>query len=276
MINLISKKEQAVTDSIEKHKELHEELNLLKVLAGLIPDKYVPPIDLNKVIRTVYEKYDAVLPVTEDEVIMMFSSCGELKNDFHIIKTKKISFLTNEEAAADEKEFFARMEFADTQTVSISEGRILDLIKKDKNITPEVIAKALKVSTEWVLGKIASLTKSGLIESKTITVGDDEQIERKITKPLSEITPPDSKQDTEISIKYSYEGPQDDRNRPFCAKMLELDRLYSRTEIERISLRLGYSVFDRRGGWWTKPNGTHSPTCRHKWQSNIIVKKRKA
>ncbi len=72
---------------------------------------------------------------------------------------------------------------------------------------------------------------------------------------------------------YSYEGPQDSRNRPFCARMMQLNRLYTRAEIETISRRLGYSVFDRRGGWWTMPDGVHSPSCRHDWRSNVVIKK---
>jgi len=51
---------------------------------------------------------------------------------------------------------------------------------------------------------------------------------------------------------------------------MDLDRFYTRAEIESISRRLGYDVFTRGGGWWGK-----SPTCRHTWQSNIVVKKEK-
>jgi hypothetical protein len=54
---------------------------------------------------------------------------------------------------------------------------------------------------------------------------------------------------------------------------MQLNRMYSRAEIEAISARLGYSVFDRRGGWWTMPNGEHSPSCRHVWQSQTVIKK---
>jgi 5-keto 4-deoxyuronate isomerase len=52
-----------------------------------------------------------------------------------------------------------------------------------------------------------------------------------------------------------------------------LDKFWSRTEIETLSRRLGYSVFDRGGGWWTMPNGIHSPSCRHRWVSKVVVKK---
>lgn len=211
----------------------------------------------------------------EDFVIGLFAAAGDLKKDFHIIKSKKVKFSSDLEAAVDELGFRERL--AMKTTVTITEANILDLISKDKRITPEVIAKTLNASVEYITGKIASMTKSGLLTSTQQVIGDDIQIERTLTKPLRELdAPPSSELETnEILIKYSYEGPKDDRNRPFCAKMLSLDRLYSRAEIENISMRLGYSVFDRRGGWWTKPNGTHSPSCRHRWQSNIVVRKKK-
>jgi hypothetical protein len=54
---------------------------------------------------------------------------------------------------------------------------------------------------------------------------------------------------------------------------MQLDKLYTRAEIEAVSARLGYSVFDRRGGWWTMPNGDHSPSCRHLWMAQTVIKK---
>jgi hypothetical protein len=36
---------------------------------------------------------------------------------------------------------------------------------------------------------------------------------------------------------------------------------------------MGYSVWDRCGGWWTMPNGDASPQCRHEWKANIVKRK---
>lgn len=86
----------------------------------------------------------------------------------------------------------------------------------------------------------------------------------------------------EVRVLYSYEkspeasGPAilpNGRTRPFCAKMVTLNRLYSRVEIEAISQRLGYNVWTRRGGFWNKGNGVISPSCRHVWKMNLVVKK---
>jgi hypothetical protein len=39
-------------------------------------------------------------------------------------------------------------------------------------------------------------------------------------------------------------------------------------------MRLGYSVWDRRGGWYTLPGtNEHRPYCRHEWK--VLILKRK-
>jgi len=86
-------------------------------------------------------------------------------------------------------------------------------------------------------------------------------------------------QSVEFDIRFSYEWksivPANERNsaehpsRPFCIKLMDLDRFYTRQQIESISERLGYDVFTRGGGWWG-----YSPSCRHEWRSNIVVKKK--
>lgn len=211
----------------------------------------------------------------QDEIIQMFNKCGDLKSDYHIIKQKKVKFSSDEDAAEDELFFFSQA-FATVPKVSASETDILKLIEKDPLITPEVIAKALDTTPEYVTAKIARLVKKGLLKTSTETIGEDNQIERTLETPIDEITQDvtDNNQ-VEISVKYSYEGPQDSRNRPFCAKLMELNRLYSRFEIESISQRLGYSVFDRRGGFWThKGTDITTPYCRHEWRSNVVVAKK--
>lgn len=160
--------------------------------------------------------------------------------------------------------------------ITPTENSIIELIRKDKRITPDVIARTIDQTVSYVESKIESLTQKGYLESTTETIGTDKITERTVPADLDSPTPPPSDKipPSQVFIKYSYEGPQDAKNRPFCAKMMSLNRLYSRAEIETISQRLGYSVFDRRGGFWTR-KGTNdtTPYCRHKWKSNIVVKK---
>lgn len=210
---------------------------------------------------------------TDDEVVAMFDACGDAKGDYEIIKSKKVAFSREAEADADEA-IYIKEAFA-TYDVTMTENTILELIKKDPKITVDVIAKTIGQTIPFVTAKIDSLVKRGYLEVGAVAVGEDVVTERYVPKEVDIKAPPPGKiNPAKISIKYSYEGPQDSRNRPFCAKMMQLDRLYSRAEIERISERLGYSVFDRRGGFWNK-NGTVLPHCRHRWQSNIVIKKEK-
>ncbi len=239
---------------------------LLKTGLGLSDD------DINTLLGVEDQPAEQFNADDDDSVIRLFAACGDPKSDYHVIKSKKVKFSSDDDAFDDEINFYTQA--FKTADVTNTEASILDLISKDKNITPEIIADTLGTTPEFITNKIASLTKKGLLKSKTVKVGDDTQVQRTLTKPLKDVTGIDGPADTtEIFIKYSYEGPQDSRNRPFCAKLMELDRLYSRSEIESISRRLGYSVFDRRGGFWRHSDGTTTPYCRHNWQSNVLVKK---
>ena len=193
----------------------------------------------------------------DDRLIEEFSLCGESRNIFEVLESK----------SAREFDYFAEQ-----KQLNQLEANILDLIGKDKRITPEVLASTLKTDV-----KVINETLKGLIENKILKaiytkVGADQIIERKVMTPPSELEGKKPKTQ-EILIRYSYEGPEDSRNRPFCAQLLELDRFYSRVDIETISERVGYSVWDRRGGWLTLSDGTHREYCRHRWQANKVTRK---
>jgi hypothetical protein len=215
----------------------------------------------------------AAMKFEEQEVaiIGMFDSCGESKQDFEIIKSKRTGFSTIEEAKEDE-EIFIKEAFKTSADLTVTESKILDLIKKDPKITPKVIAQTIEQTVSYVESKLKQFEAKGYIESTTTTIGEDVEVIRKVP-PSAEIPPIKKNPLSTVKIMYSYEGPVDNRNRPFCAKMMELDRLYTRKDIENISEKLGYSVFDRRGGFWRHKDGIITPYCRHRWQSNIVVKK---
>lgn len=211
----------------------------------------------------------------EESIIGMFDACGDNAEDFEILKSKRVSF-SSELAAEEDEEIYIQEAFK-TYDVTRTEDRILELIKKDKLITPDVIAETIGQTEAYVTARIAALIKRGYLEESESTDGADTIIERIVPDSINILTPPPIKgttPPTKIFVKYSYEGPYDNKNRPFCRKMLDLHRLYSRAEIELISQRLGYSVFDRRGGFWTR-KGTNdtTPYCRHNWRSNLIVQK---
>lgn len=195
---------------------------------------------------------------TEDEVADMFETVGVVKQEFTIVKSRPYKFEEHYD------------EFAD---INETDSSILNLIGKDKYITPEVIAYTLKLDPAYVAARIKSLTKAGILTSSEKTVGIDTVTERAVNRDaIGTIEPPST---VGVEIKYSYEPrpglePIIETTRKFCRKLLALDRLYTRGEIEAISERVGFSVWDRSGGWWGS-----SPKCRHQWVKNVVIKKNK-
>lgn len=99
----------------------------------------------------------------------------------------------------------------------------------------------------------------------------------------------------EVVVGYTYkyldEVPEEERTpcNDFCAALEKMDKVYSRSDIEKMSLRLGYSVWDRRGGWIDKgdkdengepiehryvKDGKEYYHCKHQWVSGIFQKKK--
>ena len=209
---------------------------------------------------------------SEDEVVSVFEEFGVSKEDYSIFKSREVF-----SQVPNELEEALHLEFAE-QALSGLEANVLDLIQKDKRVTAEVIAGTIGVDIDIVNRVLDGLDKRGIL-SISVSRGI---VERKLSKPLSELNAP-KPTTTSFMVRYSYEWrsdiPGNERDsadhpsRYFCARLMQLDRLYSRAEIETISGRLGYSVFDRRGGWWTKPNGQASPSCRHRWVAQTVIKK---
>lgn len=209
---------------------------------------------------------------SDDDVIAMFAEFGESKEDYAIFKSREV-FGSSATKAEEEM----NLEFAE-QALTALEANVLDLIQKDKRVTAEVISGTLKTDVNIIKRVLEGLAERGIVRIKEV----GGTIERSLPRPLSELNAPKA-QTTTFMVRYSYEWrtdiPVNQRNSPdhpsrqFCARLMQLDRLYSRAEIETISARLGYSVFDRRGGWWTRPNGDHSPSCRHRWLASTVIKK---
>jgi hypothetical protein len=225
---------------------------------------------INDVIPTAQEQMKASF--SDDDVISMFAEFGESKEDYAIFKSREV-FGASATLAEEEM----NLEFAE-QALTVLEANVLDLIQKDKRVTAEVISGTLKTDVNIIKRVLEGLSTRGIVRIKEV----GGTLERSLPRPLSELNAPKA-QTTTFMVRYSYEWrtdiPANQRNsaqrpsRPFCARLMQLDRLYSRAEIETISARLGYSVFDRRGGWWTRPNGDHSPSCRHRWLAQTVIKK---
>jgi cell fate (sporulation/competence/biofilm development) regulator YlbF (YheA/YmcA/DUF963 family) len=191
---------------------------------------------------------------SELDVAEMFSTIGHSKEGFTIVKSKSYS--------EDDDEFaFA---FKTAKELEL-EKKVAELINSNNSMTAIAISEILKVSIETVQNLIKKMEADGVLS--TISNGI-----RKVIKPPVNTASP------ELLVRYSYEkrpeasGPSIlPTTRPFCAKLVAQDRLYSRQDIQTLSMRLGYSVFKRAGGFWNR-NGVIDSQCRHEWRSQLVFK----
>jgi DNA-binding MarR family transcriptional regulator len=204
--------------------------------------------------------------------LSVFAEFGENASEFQVVKSRRVQF---------DADFnpIEHQEFADIDVlITKTQSGILDLIKKDPLISVENIAKALNIDNQVVNSSLASLEAKGFLKSSEITKNDAVVISRELTnegkaqrgvvKPLAN-----------ISIKYKYEvnpalgKPVIDTTRPFCKGLIEMNKVYSRAEIEQVSQRLGYSVWQRRGGFYHNPKtDVTTPYCRHRWVEQVLIK----
>lgn len=197
-----------------------------------------------------------------DEFLLQeLSKIGQKKSDYNFVFSKGV-----------EERF--------VMDLNQAEANVLSMITKEKGkVTPEVLSKTLKLDIDIVNKIIKDFIENDIIKVKESSINTEPIYE--VKTPVSELGGKDSKV-TEFKIMYSYEwrlGFNDSylsSSRPFCKKMVEMSnagKFWTRADIETLSMRLGYSVWDRVGGWWTMPNGEHSTQCRHQWVSHLVTKK---
>jgi hypothetical protein len=240
-----------------------------KVLNQLTPNELRALISLQP--KEGGEDIQAAQPEAFSDNFSVFFEFGDAKDNYNIWKSKT---RFNDDS---EYQLFAE--------VNQLQANVLDLMAKDKRITPEVLATTLDQSVDTINEVIKKLIVDGHIKPKQYTIGKgiDENVitEHTLTEPLKDILEKIKPQTTELLIRYSYEwkagfsNSDKDTSRPFCVALLDANKVYSRSEIELMSARLGYSVWDRKGGWYTKPGtNDHEPSCRHQWVSNIVTRKK--
>jgi hypothetical protein len=68
------------------------------------------------------------------------------------------------------------------------------------------------------------------------------------------------------AVRYKYEGPRDERNRDFCADVMDKDLIYRKEDIDMMSFsgdnpmsKVNYSIFRYKGSY----------NCRHKWVKQV-------
>jgi hypothetical protein len=195
------------------------------------------------------------------------SKFGCHADDYHVMHSKPMRFDTN----IDEN---IRLAFAELG----EEEKELDLKieayrKKNREASVEEMAKEFGVSKAKVAKRVAYLiTKDRYPISRAV----DKIAEQNLPKNVKEVAEPV----LEVRYKYAwatgFSNKDKGSSREFCKVMLNLagqGKVYTREDIDGISAIMGYSVWNRRGGWYHTPSGVNRPQCRHVWEQQLVIRK---
>lgn len=203
-----------------------------------------------------------------EKEIKVFEQFGESADDYVEIESRRINFsedLYEFESHLEENE---RELFATIYEPTTEEKKLLDIVKKNPLISKRDIGKILDLSEDTVksiIKKLESEKLLGMTEGawNILTIPPKSSVLDRITDELSK-----------FNVKYKYTGPRDSKNRDFCRALLNLNKVYTRAEIDKISGLVDRNVWTKRGGWQTvKGTDIHLPFCRHQWSSVLVKKK---
>ena len=187
-----------------------------------------------------------------ESVAMAF---GESAEDFEVLRSLPIRF--NEDGSM-------RFEFEADAVNRPIDKKILAEIKRTGKVEADAISRKIDVPLEKVTERIQYLIEKGRIT-----------IENRIARISNE---PDTDTKVEFEVRYRYDWrPEFKSSKPsktsreFCQTLMKLNKLYTRQDIDQMSSIMGYSVWERRGEWYTLPGTNISrPSCRHVWNQQIV------
>lgn len=225
-------------------------INEQRALAGLTP---LPNGDMLN--------FGTETPKIDDNVVLSwFNELG--KKEYKEIYSQEIKDFNNLEFT--EGELLKKYTFADLTT---DQSKILEMINNGESYS--AIVKALNQGATYISKQLIQLEKLGMIKGFEITSKGSTNIGG-----------------VQFEIVYQYRERIDapalapgSSSRPFCKNLIQLQRVFSRQEIDKISDRLRSSGIDRnvweyKGGWYHNPEtGINTPSCRHTWFQIVIEKK---
>jgi DNA-binding MarR family transcriptional regulator len=246
--------------------------NEIRALIGLLPKEEGQDI---VAVPNTPQAFKAFTKEDDDFAIAVFSEFGQDADKFFVINSKPMRFDAQGRELHDEE--FAGVDII----ITTVQSSVLDLIRQNPLISAKDISEALKVDRNVVNGAIASLEANKLIIQSEINDNGTMIVKREITKE-GRVQRNERKPLADVKIYYQYEvnpslGQPEiiDTTRDFCKNLIDLRKVFTRAEIEQVSQRLGYSVWQRRGGFYTNPKTQiTTPYCRHIWVKKILVEKR--
>jgi hypothetical protein len=195
------------------------------------------------------------------------SKFGSSSDDYVVMHSKPMRF----DADLDDQ---VRQAFAELgEEEKELDKKIEAYRKKNRDASVEEMAKEFGVSKAKVAKRVAYLiTKDRYPIARAV----DQIAEQGLPKNIKEVAEPV----LEVRYKYSWAAGFSNKDkktsREFCKVMLDLadqGKVYTRDDIDGISNIMGYSVWNRRGGWYHTASGVNRPQCRHVWEQQLVIRK---
>jgi hypothetical protein len=191
------------------------------------------------------------------------SKFGSSSDDYVVMHSKPMRFDTDLDDQV--RQAFAELGEEEKEL----DSKIEAYRKKNRDASVEEMAKEFGVSKAKVAKRVAYLiTKDRYPIARTV-----DQIAKEGAKPTDEPV-------LEVRYKYAWAAGFSNKDkrtsREFCKVMLDLadqGKVYTRDDINGISNIMGYSVWNRRGGWYHTASGVNRPQCRHVWEQQLVIRK---
>tara|TARA_B110000285_G_scaffold61298_1_gene70474 strand:- start:625 stop:2391 length:1767 start_codon:yes stop_codon:yes gene_type:complete len=202
--------------------------------------------------------------------LKIFRKFGKDKNDFKVVKSISVS---NDFGSKEVKQFEADNFSTFFDKVDDIRNKLTEL---DKNVLSMLrtgeeassIAQAVDSPMTEIAKSMDRLSKLNLIVN-----GETSKIGELVLDGL----------DIEINqfeIRYSYEVKPGlgaeviPTTREFCETLIDINRMYLRSEIDTITGAIGRDVWRYRGGFYHNPKTNRTTSwCRHEWRQHLVLKK---
>lgn len=178
-------------------------------------------------------------------LLKVLSTAGVPRKDISVVDSRSYDFKATDQEYLDSLEKFG--------DITKDQQLILKLIQDGKTFSE--ISKALGKGALALSLELIKLNASGALSGW------------KVEQPEL----------IDLEVRYSYEVKAGlgaaiiEGTRDFCREMIDLDRLYTRAEIDQLSNDMDLDVWRYRGGWYHNPNtGKTTPSCRHEWRQNVV------
>lgn len=192
--------------------------------------------------------------ISEDDIVNLFENSG-------IDKTKVELIGDTYEFDADSEELLNKYtQFSDTRLLTALQDKVLSLLISGESVTK--ITELLNIDVKKVYDVMQQLQAMKLLD-------DDFAPTKTASNALKEKV---------LAVFYEYRvrpnlgSPIIDTTRPFCRKLIELNKVYTRQDIDKISNKVGRDVWYYRGGWYRDPKEEKNyPYCRHYWYQQVGI-----